>query len=381
MINIKHKGINFNKNGNVIYYNDKKVMKINNITPNTFLTTKKHESINSITVFIEETGELQNIIIKKITTPKRNTITPKSNTTTPKRNTITPKRNTITPKSNTTTPKRNTTTPKRNTTTPKRNTTTPKRNTTTPKRNSVFSPTQNVMKSRQVVMSNDNISEYNEDSDDTNDSIRTKDKKKYKKLKSNFLDIKNYCDYWKTLHGYSAKFYEKKNKWLIFPSIIITSVGSLLSFFASSDSITNDERIKLTLAVGGIGTLSGILQALSNSLSLSKKAESHQSAMESYDLLLNKIRFHIIKGKYSEEENIKFLELIENDIMEIKKRFKYSIPDKIQKLIINNNYEKIKNTKLFEIKKEIIESELIDELRNTIKNKVKTDIENQLSKF
>lgn len=346
MIVVKHKRLSFKKNGNTIYYNDKKVMKINNITPNAFLTTKKHESVNSITVFIEETGELENIIIKKIITPKRNTVSPK--TITPKRNTQ--KKNTI------------------------------KRNTTTPKRNSVFSPTQNIMKSTSGVITDDNISEYNEDSDDTNDSIRTKNKKKNKKLKTNFFDIKNYCDYWKTLHSYSARYYEKKNKWFVFPSIIITSLGSLLSFFASSDSISNEDRIRLSLTVGSIGALSGIIQALSNSLRLSKKAESHQTAMESYDLLLNKIRFHIIKNNKSQEENIKFLENIENDIMEIKKRCKYSIPDKIQNLIINNNYEKIKNTKLFEIKKEIIEGEIIHSLRGTIRDSVKADIENQLSK-
>jgi hypothetical protein len=194
-----------------------------------------------------------------------------------------------------------------------------------------------------------------------------------------FSDWKDYCEYRRDTHQMASKLYQEKNRYFVIPSILLASVSGTLSFFATSDSINNSDGQKINLVVGTLAGISGLIQSFAAAFKFSAKAEAHQIAMESFDILLNKIRFKIARGSEGEEKDKDFLDMIEKEIIEIKHRCKTLVPDVVEKEYINRNYRYIRNKELFGLKKAYIEK-TSKELRETLDKTSISTFENTLEK-
>lgn len=194
-----------------------------------------------------------------------------------------------------------------------------------------------------------------------------------------FSDWKDYCEYRRDTHQMASKLYQEKNRYFVIPSILLASVSGTLSFFATSDTINNEDGQKINLVVGTLAGISGLIQSFAAAFKFSAKAEAHQIAMESFDILLNKIRFKIARGPEGEEKDKDFLDMIEREIIEIKHRCKTLVPDVVEKEYINRNYRYIRNKELFSLKKAYIEK-TSKELRETLDKTSISTFENTLEK-
>lgn len=181
----------------------------------------------------------------------------------------------------------------------------------------------------------------------------------------NFKDWKEYCEYRRDTHQMSSVYYNKRNMYFVVPSILLTSISGILSFFASSDNISTEDGSKINMVVGTLAGMSGLIQSFSSTFKYSNKAEAHQIAMESFDVLLNRIRFRIARGFESNEKDKDFLKNIETEIIEIKHRCKNLVPDQIEKAYLDRNFRYLRNKELFTLKKKYIESKCED-LKSTL---------------
>lgn len=180
-----------------------------------------------------------------------------------------------------------------------------------------------------------------------------------------FTDWKEYCEYRRDTHQMASKLYQKKNRYFVIPSILLASISGTLSFFATSDTVNESDGQKINLVVGTLAGLSGLIQSFSAAFKFSAKSEAHQIAMESFDILLNKIRFKIARGPEGDDKDKDFLKMIETEIIDIKHRCKFLVPDVIEKNYIDRNYRFIRNKEIFSLKKAYIENksrELQDKL-------------------
>jgi hypothetical protein len=194
-----------------------------------------------------------------------------------------------------------------------------------------------------------------------------------------FNDWKEYCEYRRDTHQMASKHYQKKNRYFVIPSIFLASFSGTLSFFATSDTINHEDGQIMSLVVGTLAGVSGLIQSFAAAFKFSAKSESHQIAMESFDILLNKIRFKIARGTEGEDKDKEFLKMIETEIIEIKHRCKTLVPEVIERQYIDRNYRFIRNKELFSLKKAYIEK-TTKELREILdKNDIST-FENTLEK-
>jgi hypothetical protein len=194
-----------------------------------------------------------------------------------------------------------------------------------------------------------------------------------------FSDWKDYCEYRRDTHQMASKYYQKKNKYFTIPSILLASISGTLSFFATSNSIDVSDGQKINLVVGTLAGISSLIQSFSATFKYSAKAESHQIATESFDILLNKIRFKIARGFESEIQDKEFLKIIENEIIEIKHRCKTNVPIHIEKKYIDRTFKYIRNKQLFKLKKAYIEK-ISEELHQTLEKDEISKFENTLEK-
>lgn len=150
-----------------------------------------------------------------------------------------------------------------------------------------------------------------------------------------YKSILKYCEYKRTIHWRASKYYEINDRKIIIPSICFSTVASVLIYTASTFTQSDTQIIKiLTITSGALTSVSTLLTTISNSWGLSKKAESHQLAAESFDQLVTKIKFEMIHPKTPD-----FYNVINNKINEIKQNCKYIVPE----WIIQNYDEDLKN--------------------------------------
>jgi len=147
--------------------------------------------------------------------------------------------------------------------------------------------------------------------------LKTIEEETNDKKRSVLTKVLDYCLVKRELHWKTHKQFEKYKNRLIIPSIIITTLASLLTF-----SITIIGDVKWIILVSGSLTgISSLFQTLANTYEFSKKADAHELASEAYDQLITKIRFELLLMK-----NDKFIEYVYDKINEIKLNCKYIIP-------------------------------------------------------
>ena len=165
-------------------------------------------------------------------------------------------------------------------------------------------------------LSNDDLSfDKNKKSDDF--SIATKEELLYNEFIEKLTDLKN-------IHVISAAIYEKRNYGFVVPTIIVTAIGSIISFLSASTFFTENTRVILGITVGIIAIFSSVLQSFQSAFKYNTKAEMFRTAAEQYDRLIVKIKFEL--AKHNEKD---FTDKFERKLLEIQNNCKYYPPQHV----------------------------------------------------
>ena len=142
----------------------------------------------------------------------------------------------------------------------------------------------------------------------------------------------------KELYNNAYYSYSRKNFYLVMPTIIITSVSSMLSFVSSSDIIPQEDKKILLIGVGVLTSIASIFQSLSSACAFNVKSEMFRKAADSYDKLITKVQFEI-----QEPNENDFLLKMEEKILNIKNECKYLPPPMkvVKTSSTNSNYSQL----------------------------------------
>lgn len=179
-------------------------------------------------------------------------------------------------------------------------------------------------------------------------NINDKEKKKY--ITRVLSDLSDYIKYKRDTHADSKLLFNRYNFTFLIPSIVITATTSVIAFLAGSDLYDEATNKNLAVTVGVIGIISTALQTFNGSLNYSGKSTAHSIAYEEYDMLYTKIKFELLNPNKSILNPIEYFNETKNNIIEIKKKCNYIIPDEIEdqykKDELNNKFDDIKSNVL-----------------------------------
>ena len=182
-------------------------------------------------------------------------------------------------------------------------------------------------------LSNDDISlEKNKKSDEF--SIATREEILYNEFVEKLTNLRD-------VHVISAAIFEKKNYGIVIPTIIVTAIGSIISFLSASSFFQENTRIALSITVGIIAIISSVLQSFQSAFKYKTKAEMFRTAAEQYDRLVIKIKFELAKPNEKD-----FTNEFERKLLEIQNNCKYYPPQ-----YVIDKYSKSKCIKEVELKK------------------------------
>ena len=155
--------------------------------------------------------------------------------------------------------------------------------------------------------------------------ILINDKSNIYKDKNTFLnELIEKINLKKKTHNLAAQYYENKSRYIIIPTIIITSISGIGSFLSTSNLFNDRQKLIISISVGIFGSLASLLQTCQSNLKFDTKAEMFRNAAEQYENLLTKINFEKINPN---EKN--FINKLEKKILEIQNNCKYFPPSNI----------------------------------------------------
>lgn len=169
-----------------------------------------------------------------------------------------------------------------------------------------------------------------------------------------FLD-KSY-DY-KQLHILSGNYYDRLNKKLISPILILSSLSSIVSFIASSKIIKDYYKVILAIIVGSMSTLSTMFQSFNSAYQFDLKANSHYKAADDYDGLIAAIDF-----EKNYPINSDFFQKLEEKLLLIKNNNPFLVPN-----FIKTNYYKDKDKAGY---LDFVKSKIIKPMEDTLQNTI-----------
>lgn len=180
--------------------------------------------------------------------------------------------------------------------------------------------------------------------------INQKEKEKY--IKRVLKNLVEYIKYKRDTHGDSKLLFNRYNFGFLIPAIFLTATISILAFIASSDLYDEIINKNIDIVVGSIGIVSTALQTFNGSLNYSGKCEAHTIAYAEYDILYTKLKFELLNPDKSLTDPILYFNETKNNIIEIKKKCNYIIPDEIEE-----QYKKeALNKKMNDIKNDVLET-------------------------
>ena len=103
-----------------------------------------------------------------------------------------------------------------------------------------------------------------------------------KELELLFADWGDRASCYRWMHDRTSRVYRTSDQSLTFPVIVLSTIGGAANF--ALDSISQDPTIKryVTLGLGGLSILTGIISTLANRLAYSTLAEAHRVAAVSW---------------------------------------------------------------------------------------------------
>ena len=156
-------------------------------------------------------------------------------------------------------------------------------------------------------------------------SLNTYDEIFFKKYKNRLVRKK-------ALYILSSELFQKKALFLTIPSILITCLMSIISFFSASTYFSENTRIILGLVVGSLGSVGTLCQSFQSALNYNTKAEAFRTAAEKYDKLITKIKFEL----YNHDET-DFIDKLEKEVLKITSDCKYFPPQSVKNMIQIND--------------------------------------------
>ena len=97
----------------------------------------------------------------------------------------------------------------------------------------------------------------------------------------------------KWIHNSTASHFSSLQKYVMYPSVIITAFSSIASFLSTSDVVSDKVKTVFSISVGIFASGSTLLQSISSNCNYATKAELHRNAAEEYDKLITKVQFEI----------------------------------------------------------------------------------------
>ena len=140
----------------------------------------------------------------------------------------------------------------------------------------------------------------------------------------NLNNTKKQCQINFQKHIESIRYYSFYYNCLIIPTIIISSIVTILSAYITGFNEINREYNLILLILSAINTC---LINIINFLKLDSKIENHRVCSDLYDNLITKINFEITN---SDEDQVKFYNMLETEILNIKKTNIYIFPKKFK---------------------------------------------------
>lgn len=134
----------------------------------------------------------------------------------------------------------------------------------------------------------------------------------------------------KNIYNLTAVFYENKSLYLTIPTITLTSLAGMGSFFSAVSFINDDTKTGFNLGVGIIGSIASLLQTFNAAFKFNTKAEMFRTAADLYDKLITQTKFEILNPN---ENN--FMEKLEKKMLEIQNNCKYFPPQQV----VDNYYK------------------------------------------
>tara|TARA_B100000787_G_scaffold169095_1_gene159342 strand:+ start:1150 stop:1764 length:615 start_codon:yes stop_codon:yes gene_type:complete len=138
------------------------------------------------------------------------------------------------------------------------------------------------------------------------------------------------------IHSETSNYYNRLDKYIFGPSIIISCLSGIGSFMSTSEFIDNRMQNIFGISVGIMASVAALIQSIGSATRYSAKEEAHRTAAEDYNKLSVKVKFEI---EMPNEEN--FQDILENAILDIQNKCKYFSPqfivDKHTKFKIQDN--------------------------------------------
>ena len=144
------------------------------------------------------------------------------------------------------------------------------------------------------------------------------------------------------IYSSSSQFFTKLNYFITIPSILLTSVSSVLSFVTTTDIIPEEQKIYMNIAIGVLASLTTLGQTLSNTFKYSTKTEMHKNTAEEYAKLITETQTELIQLN-----DPNFIQYLETKLLEIQNNCKYFPPQ-----FLEDKYDPLNDRYDMEVKKE-----------------------------
>jgi len=165
---------------------------------------------------------------------------------------------------------------------------------------------------------------YKESRQNINDS--------YEKL---LKELRDFCKAQREKQWMAAKHYQKLAGWFTKPTIAVTAISGLLSFYAGSTHFQTYES-ELNIVVGSLASAAALLQSFLSASGYKERMTAHQNAAESYQQITTKLFFEILRIRQDKlqtvdiERNNEFISRVKEQIEQTNERCKVIIPDFIE---------------------------------------------------
>jgi len=163
---------------------------------------------------------------------------------------------------------------------------------------------------------NNNIEVISSKSSDTIKISRTIKNKIYYYLLGEL--IKNQYVYSK-----ASEYYRIMNLKFVIPSLLLSSISSILAFVSTSSSISSNEKDIYGLTVGVIASVSSLIQSINSNLGFSARNELFEKCSDEYAKLIIKVEFEMLAPNENHQE---FINSIEEQMNKIQQTCKYFPP-------------------------------------------------------
>jgi hypothetical protein len=154
----------------------------------------------------------------------------------------------------------------------------------------------------------------------------------YEKL---LKELRDFCKAQREKQWMAAKHYQKLAGWFTKPTIVVTAISGLLSFYAGSTHFQTYES-ELNIVVGSLASAAALLQSFLSASGYKERMTAHQNAAESYQQITTKLFFEILRIRQDKLQTVdtarndEFISRVKEQIEQTNERCKVVIPDFIE---------------------------------------------------